>query len=76
MEFRVRLTGATSKVLEHVLRQGFRAGDVRVVRRVQALLEVGAGRPVALVAERLGLDGTTVYGWLQVFLVEGLASLR
>jgi transposase len=76
VEFRVRLSGATSKVLEAVLRQGFRDGDVRVVRRVQALLEVGAGRPVALVAERLGLDATTVYGWLHVFLIEGLTSLR
>jgi hypothetical protein len=62
VEFKVRLSGATSKALEQVLRQGFRDGEVRVIRRVQALLEVGAGRPVALVAERLGLDATTVYG--------------
>lgn len=76
MEFKVRLSGATIKGLEQVLRQGFRDGDVRVIRRVQALLEVGAARPVALVAERLGVDVTTVYGWLHVFLVDGLATLR
>ncbi|MGH2389175.1 MAG: IS630 family transposase [Chloroflexota bacterium] len=76
MEFKVRCGGATIKALEQVLRQGFRDGDVRVVRRVQALLEVGTGRAVPQVAERLGLDATTVYGWLHVFLVEGLASLR
>jgi transposase len=76
VEFKVRLSGATSKALEQVLRQGFRAGEVRVIRRVQALLEVGAGRPVALVAERLGLDATTVYGWLHAFMVDGLATLR
>jgi transposase len=76
VEFRVRLAGATIKALEQVLRQGYRDADVRVIRRVQALLEVGTGRPVALVAERLGLHGTTVYGWLHAFLVEGLASLR
>jgi transposase len=76
VEFKVRLSGATSKALEQVLRQGYRAGDVRVIRRVQALLEVGAGRPVALVAERLGLDATTVYGWLHAFMVDGLATLR
>jgi transposase len=76
VEFKVRLTGATIKALEQVLRQGFREGDVRVIRRVQALLEVGAGRPVALVATRLGLAATTVYGWLHAFLVDGLPTLR
>jgi hypothetical protein len=34
VEFKVRLTGATSKALEQVWRQGYREGD----RRVQALL--------------------------------------
>jgi transposase len=62
--------------LEQVLRQGYRAGEVRVIRRMQALLEVGAGRPAALVAKRLGLDATTVYGWLHAFMVDGLATLR
>jgi transposase len=76
VEFKVRLTGATIKALEQVLREGFRDGDVRVIRRVQALLEVGAGRPVVQVAERLGRDATTVYGWLHAFMVDGLATLR
>ena len=76
MEFKVRLSGATIKALEGVLRQGYRAGEVRVIRRVQALLEVGVGRPVPVVAERLGLDASTVYGWLHAFLVDGLATLR
>jgi transposase len=76
VEFRVRLAGTTIKALEGVLRQGFRDGDVRVIRRVQALLAVGAGRPVCAVAERPGLDASTVYGWLHAFLVDGLATLR
>lgn len=76
MEFKVRFSGATSKAVEEVLRQGYRDGDVRVIRRVQALLEVGAGRPVPLVAARLGLAATRVYGWLHAFLLDGLATLR
>jgi transposase len=76
VEFKVRLAGATIKALEAVLRQGYRDAEVRVIRRVQALLEVGAGRPVPVVAERLGVDATTVYGWLHAFLVDGLATLR
>ncbi len=76
MEFKVRLSGATIKVLEAVLRQGYRAAEVRVIRRVQALLEVGAGRPVNVVAARLGLHETTVYGWVHAFLVDGVTTLR
>jgi transposase len=76
VEFKVRLSGATIKALEQVLRQGFRDGDLRVIRRVQALLEVGAGRAVPAVAERLGLHATTVYGWLRAFMVDGVAALR
>ncbi len=76
MEFKVRCVGATIRALEQVLRQGFRDGDVRVIRRVQALLEVGAGRAVPQVAARLGLDASTVYGWLHAFMVEGVATLR
>jgi transposase len=76
VEFTVRLSGATIKALEAALRQGHRAADVRVIRRVQALLEMGAVRPVGVVADRLGLDATTVYGWLHAFLVDGVATLR
>ena len=76
MEFKVRLTGSTIKALEQVLRQGFRDGERRVIRRVQALLEVGTGRTVPVVAARLGLDAKTVYGRLPVFLVDGPATLR
>jgi transposase len=43
---------------------------------VQALLDVGAGRPVGVVAARLGLHESTVYGWLHAFLVDGVATLR
>ena len=50
MEFKVRCSGATIKTLEQGLRQGFRDGDVRVIRRAQALLVVGAGRTAPQVA--------------------------
>jgi hypothetical protein len=53
VEFRVRLAGTTIKALEGVLQQGFRERDVRVIRRVQVLLEVGAGRSMPAVADRL-----------------------
>ena len=62
MEFKVRFTGSTIKALEQVLRQGFREADVRLMRRVHALLEIGAGRSVPLVAERLELNPDQPHG--------------
>jgi len=41
VEFKVRCTGATIKVLEQVLRQGFRDGNVQLIRRVQAFVLEG-----------------------------------
>lgn len=76
MEMKVRFVGATIKALAAVLRQGYRAGDLRVIRRVHALLAVGEGSAVADVAARLGLHRSTVHGWLQAFILEGVASLR
>lgn len=76
MDMKVRFTGETIKAVEQVQRQGWRDGDMRVIRRTQALLEVGAGRPVPAVAARLGLGVATVYGWLHDFMLAGVASLR
>jgi transposase len=76
VEIKVRFSGETIKVLERAQREGLRDGDIRVVRRVAALLEVGAGRAVAVVAERLGICVATVYHWLHAFILERVASLR
>lgn len=73
---KVRFSGGTIKALEQAQRAGWRDGDIRVVRRVAALLEVGAGRPVPAVAERLGVCVATVYNWLHAFILERVASLR
>ena len=41
--------------------------DVRLYRRLLALLEVDQGRPVAQVARSLMVSRQSVYGWLQAY---------
>jgi transposase len=74
MEMKVHLTRATVKQIEQVRQQAFRAGDVRVIKRTTALVEL-RGRPVAEVAAALGLSASTVSRWLRAFILKGVSSL-
>jgi len=76
METSVQFCGATVKALQQVRRQAFGAGDMRVIRRVTALLEVGRRQPVAQVAEEVGVSESTIYNWLHAFVLRRLDSLR
>jgi transposase len=73
---RIRISTEVSKQLTATLRQAYRAGDLRLVRRVTALLALGRGETVPSIAETLGVSRASVYAWLQTLLVEGLAGLR
>lgn len=75
MDMKVRFCGATVKALQQARREALRAGDLRVIKRVSALLELPAAGVVG-VAVRLGVSETTVSRWLHAFLLQGLASLR
>jgi transposase len=76
VEMKVRFCGATIKTVVAARGQGLRDGDIQVVRRATALLEVGEGHAVAVVASRVGRKRATIYRWLHAFIVEGVASLR
>jgi len=75
MEMKVAFCGATVKALEQARREGLRAGDLRVLKRVSALLDLRTAG-VAGVAESLGVGVTTLYRWLAAFIMQGVASLR
>ena len=49
---------------------------MRTAAHLSALLEVGAGVPAAEVAEHVGVSPSTVYRWLQAFIVQHRDSLR
>lgn len=73
---RIRISAELGKELGAVLRQAARAGDLRLFRRVSALLALGEGRAVESVALSLGVSPASVYQWLKTLLIEGVAGLR
>ena len=73
---RIRVSTELSKELWTVLTQARRAGDLRLFRRVSALRALGQGEAVESVAASLGVSSASVYTWLKMLLVEGVAGLR
>ena len=59
-----------------MLRQGYKAGDGRLIRRTSALLAFSYGESPAVVAERQGVAVSSLYNWLKALLMEGVGSLR
>lgn len=66
----------TVKLLNRHLQAAFRRADVRLIRRITALLLLADQLGVDLVAERLAVGRSTVYAWLRAFVLERFASLR
>jgi transposase len=74
MDMKVHFSGATVKLVRQVRQHAFRAGDVRVIKRTTALLEL-QGHTVPEVAEDLGVSPVTLYRWLQALILEGVSGL-
>ncbi len=66
----------TVKLLQERLRQARRHGDRRLAPRITALLLVGQRLPVAQVATTLAIGESTLYTWIEAFLLHQVASLR
>ena len=75
MNISIRFTQSTIKLLIQRLGQTYAAGDLRVVRRITALLLCTDGKSVAEVAETLSVSRQTIYNWLMAFIVKGMDSL-
>ena len=67
---------ATVKTLTQHLHAAFRAGDLPRIKRISALLMLADHLPVATITSRLGVGRSTVYAWLQAFLLDRFASLQ
>ena len=75
MNISIRFARQTSKSLVEQLKQAYTAGDLRLVRRISALLGLAKGETVAQVAETLSVSGQVVYNWLRAFMLHGVDSL-
>jgi transposase len=62
--------------LTQQLQAAFRRADLRLIKRLTALLLLADGQPPEVVAERLALGRSTIYAWLHAFVLDRFASLR
>jgi transposase len=76
VSFPLHLSSLTRKQLYRRLQQAYSHGDLRVVRRLHALLALADNQSVQEVAERLGLGEQTVRDYRNAFLLQGTSSLE
>ena len=76
MRIRIQVSTATVKALHTKLQQAYQHDDVRLIRRTTVLLALLVHHvPVEVLCEQWGLSPACIYGWRQVFLLRGMASL-
>ena len=75
MNISIRFTRQTSKSLVEQLKQAYTAGDLRLVRRISALLGLATGETVAQVAETLSVSREVVCNPIRAFMLHGVDSL-
>jgi transposase len=75
MNISIRFTSQTVKMLIGRLQQAYRVGDLRLVRRVSALLDLARKATVAQVAEIYSVSRQTIYDWLKALMCHGEDSL-
>jgi len=75
MDMRIRLSQGLRQAVVERLQGAYVSGQVRLVRRIHALLSVIEGKPVEEVAAMLDLGEQTVRDYVNAFLYRGVASL-
>ena len=72
MTMRIHLTRPTVKAMQERLQQAYDRADVRLVRRISALVEhLAQHTPISLLSERRDFGESTFYLWLHEFVLEG-----
>lgn len=75
MNVSIRFTRPTVKLLIQRLKRAYDLGDLRLVRRISALLGLAKDESVSQVAETLSVSRQAVYDWLKAFMQCGMDSL-
>ena len=76
MNLRIQVSRPTVKALQRRLQEAYRRDDVRLVRRIQALLaHLVNGVPVAVLSEQWAFTPACFYQWLTELILHGLDSL-
>ena len=75
MRIRISLRKGEREALLKRLHQAYAKGEVRLTRRIHALLYFFEGKSVTEIVELLGLSGQTIYNYLKAFILNRLDSL-
>ena len=75
MHIRISLEKGTLTALLDLLRQAYVLGQLRLIKRVHALLYIAEGKAVPEVATILGLSEQSVRNYVKSFILKGLVSL-
>lgn len=75
MNIRISLNKSLRQTVTERLQRAYQSGQVRLVRRIHALLFVIDGQPVDEVAALLDLGAQTVRDYVNAFLYRGVATL-
>ena len=75
MHIRISLRKGELEALLERLRQAYAQGELRLIKRIHALLYIIDSKAVSEVAELLKLSVQTIYNYLSAFVLKRLASL-
>lgn len=76
LNVRIGIDRETVKALQMKLRQGYRAGDVGLVRRVTALLRLSQRESAEVISQELDCSVSSIYDWLKKLVYEGVERLE
>lgn len=76
MNLRIVFSKETVNGLVRALQRAYKAGDVQMVKRVSAVLDLSRGETVSEIAHKLDISRTSVYDWRRSFMVEGERGLE
>lgn len=76
MDLTITFCRQTVKTLDQHVQAAFRTGNLPLIKRISALLMLADQHPIATIVKRLGVGRSTVYTWLQAFVLDRFASLH
>jgi len=72
----IGISRETVKALGELLRQAYRAGDAKLVKRASALLRLSRKEPADSIADELGCSVSSLYAWFKMLVYEGVSGLK
>lgn len=74
--FRINLASSTLNTLKEMLSKAEHRGDLRTVKRINAILTVGEGYSCSVIASILHACDESTRHWFAAFLQKGCESVR